>query len=142
MLMRSRNQNLLPDVFNALFDTTCTAAAMPAVNIIERENEYSIELAAAGMKREDFHITIDPTGENLIVDMEHKVEHNDETETQDKKEHYIRHEFGYTKFHRSFILPDNIDRDAITATTTDGVLTITLPKQTPTTREAREITIG
>ncbi len=141
MLMRTTNHNLFPDVFNALFDTTCTATVTPAINIIERENEYTIELAAAGMRREDLHVSLDASGDNLIVNLEHKSESNGE-KTEGNKERYLRHEFGYTKFHRTFFLPDNVDRDAITAGAHDGVLTITLPKRVAPQHEARVIEIA
>jgi len=142
MLVR-RNQNWLPDVFNDFFDVlpmpkTCTTA--PAINVIEKEDEYDVEIAAPGMTRDDFKVTLDEE-DNLVVDVEKKLENK----TQDEKNggHYLRREFSYTTFHQHLLLPDDVDREHIAATVQHGVLTVTLPKVKPeqTKRESKVIDI-
>ena len=149
MYLTRRNQNWLPEVFNTLFDTDMFPAKVnttsPAINVIERENEYSVEIAAPGMTREDFKVTLDQE-QNLVVDLEKKVENPAETEeVKDTKPsgRYLRREFSYTKFHQTLLLPEDVDREGISASCEHGVLTVTLPKLTPEqkTQEARVIEV-
>ena len=116
----------MPEVFNDFFDTDFmprTNATAPAINVKETEHNYTVELAAAGMKKDDFNINIDAGG-NLHIKMEKKNEKNEE----EKKEHYLRREFSYTKFEQTLLLPDDVDKEKIAANVSDGVLTIDLPK--------------
>jgi len=117
---------------------TCTTA--PAINVIEKEDEYDVEIAAPGMTRDDFKVTLDEE-DNLVVDVEKKLENK----TQDEKNggHYLRREFSYTTFHQHLLLPDDVDREHIAATVQHGVLTVTLPKVKPeqTKRESKVIDI-
>ncbi len=128
--MYNRNQNWLPSMFNDLFDTfvpTVKSTTAPAVNVIEKENEYDVELAAPGMTKEDFKVMLDED-ENLKVSLEKKVE----KESTDKETgHYLRREFSYTSFNQTLLLPDDVDREKITATVENGVLTVVLPKLKP-----------
>ena len=137
MYLARRNQNWLPEVFNTLFDTdmfprmhnmSCTA---PAINVIEKDNEYDVQLAAPGMTREDFKVTLDED-ENLVVDLEKKTEATHDNKNEEKPaERYLRREFSYTKFHQTLLLPEDVDREKITASVEHGVLTVVLPKYTP-----------
>ena len=74
MYLTRRNQNWLPEVFNTLFDTdmfpkmNMSTTTSPAINVIEKDNEYDVELAAPGMTRDDFKVTLDEE-ENLVVDL-------------------------------------------------------------------------
>jgi len=68
-------------------------------------------------------VNIDDNG-NLEVAIENKLEHKEER----KKEHYLRREFSYSNYQQSYVLPDDVDRDRISAKVTDGVLEINLPK--------------
>ena len=121
-----RTNNWIPAVFNDLFDTdflpktNCTA---PAINVKENDKAYIVELAAPGMKKEDFNVHINDEG-NLVVKMESKTEKKDE----DKTTRYLRREFSYSKFEQTLILPDDVKRDAISAKVEHGVLTVELPK--------------
>ena len=118
----------MPEVFNDFFDTDFmprTNATAPAINVKETEHEYTVELAAPGMKKDDFNINIDNDG-NLHIKMEQKNEKKDEN----KKEHYLRREFSYSNYQQTYILPDNVDKDKISAKVNDGVLEIKLPKFT------------
>ena len=121
----SRN-NWMPEVFNDFFDTdfmTRTKATAPAINVKETEKDYTVEVAAPGMTKDDFNVNIDKDG-NLHIHMESKNEKKDE----DKKSHYLRREFSYSKYEQTLLLPDDVNKDAIEAKVNDGVLTVTLPK--------------
>lgn len=116
----------MPDVFNDFFDNdfmTRANATAPAINVKESEKDYTVELAAPGLKKEDFNVNIDKDG-NLHINMESKNEKKDE----DKKSHYLRREFSYSKYEQTLLLPDDVNKDAIEAKVNDGVLTVTLPK--------------
>ena len=121
-----RTNNWIPAVFNDLFNTeflpktNCTA---PAINVKESDKAYIVELAAPGMKKEDFNVHINDEG-NLVVKMESKAEKKDE----DKNTRYLRREFSYSKYEQTLILPDDVKRDAISAKVEHGVLTVELPK--------------
>jgi len=137
MYLTRRNQNWLPEVFNTLFDTdmfpkmNMSTTTSPAINVIEKDTEYDVELAAPGMSRDDFKVTLDED-ENLVVDLEKKVE-TQQGDDKEKKDagRYLRREFSYTKFHQTLLLPDDVDREKISATCEHGVLRVVLPKFAP-----------
>lgn len=141
MMPMMRNSAWLPTVFNDIFDSNfipkanCTA---PAINVKETDKGYTVELAAPGLKKEDFNVHINDEG-NLIVKMEQKQENKEE----DKNARYLRREFSYSKFEQALILPDDVDKNKIAAKVEHGVLTVELPKQEETkTKVARQIAIG
>jgi len=141
MMPMMRNSAWLPTVFNDLFDTefmpkaNCTA---PAINVKENDKAYTVELAAPGMKKEDFNVHINDDG-NLIIKMEQKQEQKEE----DKSVRYLRREFSYSKFEQTLILPDDVEKSKISAKVEHGVLTVELPKVEETkVKVARQITIG
>ena len=128
---RRNNQNWLPSIFNDFFDNEWLEkrnTTSPAVNIIEDENEYKVEVAAPGMTKEDFKVHINEDNE-LIVTMEKKAEQKEEDK---KKGTYLRREFSYTKFQQSLLLPDNVVREKIAAKVENGVMTIEIPKKKET----------
>lgn len=119
----------MPEVFNDFFDTDFmprTNATAPAINVKETEHDYTVELAAAGMKKDDFNINIDADG-NLHIKMEKKNEKKEE----EKKEHYLRREFSYSNYQQSYTLPEDADREKISAKVADGVLEVEIPKLAP-----------
>lgn len=130
----------LPTVFNDLFDAEYMPkanATAPAINVKETDKSYIVELAAPGMRKEDFDVNINHEG-NLIIKMDHKQEANEE----DKKARYLRREFSYTKFEQTLILPEDVHKDKISARVNDGVLTVELPKiQKEEVKVARQITV-
>lgn len=135
----SRN-NWMPEVFNDFFDTdfmTRTKATAPAINVKETEKDYTVEVAAPGMTKDDFNVNIDKDG-NLHIHMEAHTEKKEE----DKKSHYLRREFAYSKFEQTLLLPDDVEKEAIAARVNDGVLTVTLPKMAkPESPAARQIEV-
>ena len=124
--MRRYEQNWLPEIFNDFFANdwmTRTNATAPAINVIEDDKDYKVEVAAPGMNKEDFKVNV--TDDNyLVLTMEKKNESKDE----DKKRKYLRREFSYHKFEQSLALPENANKDEIKATVNDGILTIAIPK--------------
>ncbi len=125
--MRRTSDSWLPDIFNDFFDNswmerpTYTA---PAINVIETEKEYEVELAAPGLDKEDFRVHVDADN-NLHIEMEKKAE------TKEGKKHgrFLRREFSYEKFQQTLLLPDDVDAEKIEAKVEKGVLMVTLPKK-------------
>ena len=110
-----RNQNWLPSIFNDFFDNDWMEkanATAPAINVLENEKEYKVELAAPGMTKEDFDVHID----------------ENEKKEDEKNGRYLRREFSYSKFQQTMILPEDVDKEKISATVNNGVLDIELPK--------------
>ena len=129
----------LPEVFNDFFynnNMPKINATAPAINVLENETEYTVELAAPGLRKEDFDISINNDGD-LVIKMEKK------NEVKDEKAHYLRREFAYSKYEQTLILPDDVDKDKVGARMSDGVLNITLPKLNKSVQEvARQIEVG
>ena len=129
----------LPEVFNDFFynnNMPKANATAPAINVLENENEYTVELAAPGLRKEDFDISINNDGD-LVIKMEKK------NEVKDEKAHYLRREFAYSKYEQTLILPDDVNKDEVGAKMNDGVLNITLPKLNKSVQEvARQIEVG
>lgn len=126
MMPMMRTNSWIPTVFNDLFYNDLMPKinqTAPAINVKESDKAYTVELAAPGMKKEDFNVHIDDEG-NLVVKLESKQDHKEE----DKNTRYLRREFSYTKFEQTLILPDDVKKDAISAKVENGVLTVELPK--------------
>lgn len=120
-----RNQEWLPSFFNDFFDNNWMMKAnstAPAINVIENEKDYKVELAAPGMVKDDFKITLNPDNE-LVIEMEKKSEAKEEY-----KEKYLRREFSYSKYQQAILLPDNVEKDKISAKMENGILFIEIPK--------------
>jgi len=131
-LVKRNSDNLFPSLFDNFFSRdwmdwnnsnySSTNTTLPAVNVREDDHEFTIEVAAPGMKKNDFNINLD--NNQLTISSEIK----NENETKDGK--YSRKEFSYQSFRRSFRLPvDLIDGDKIEAKYDEGILCIHLPKK-------------
>lgn len=124
--------NWIDDIFSAdpfpsVFTTNFyTGISSPKVNIKETKDDYFVEMAVPGMKKDDFNIDLD--NKVLSISTEYKEE------SENTEDNYTRREFGYASFKRTFSLPESIDDSKIKATYTDGILTIQLPKR----EEAKE----
>lgn len=125
------------DVFDSLINDSRLndrfTNKVPAVNIAESENEFHIELAVPGLKKEDFKISLDKNV--LSVSAEKKVENVDET----KK--YSKREYSYNSFVRTFTLPETADQAKIDAQYNDGVLTLSVAKKEEAKAQSREIAV-
>ena len=135
MVPARRNQNWLPSIFNDFLGNDWLVerrnATAPAVNILENDDEYKVEVAAPGMTKEDFKVHLNEDNE-LIISMEKKNESKEED--KEHKGTYLRREFSYTQFQQSLLLPDNVE---------NGVMTIEIPKRkvTEAAAAARRIEI-
>ena len=124
-LIRKQNP-YFPSLVDELFNqdrrvrTSSISSTMPAVNIIEQDTQFLIELAAPGNKKEDFEIEI----EDGIL----SISSSNEEENTSEKETFTRHEFSYNSFRRSFTIPESVDVSTIEANYNEGVLLIKLLK--------------
>ncbi len=134
MTLIKRTNNLFPAV-PSFFDDFFTrdlfewpkstvGSSVPAVNIKEEDEGYTVEVAAPGLAKEDFNVELD----NNVLTISSKKEIRNEE--KDEEGNYTRREFSYTSFQRSFTLPgDVVDTDKINASYKDGVLHLSLPKR-------------
>jgi HSP20 family protein len=106
---------------------------IPAVNIKEEEKSFLLELAAPGLKKEDFKINVE---KNLLT-----ISSEVKTENEEKSESYTRQEFSFNSFSRSFKISENIMVDDISANYEDGILKVNLPKNVDA-KLSREIKIA
>lgn len=123
---RNYHQTWMPDIFNDFFDNTWMErpkATCPAINVLETPEAYQLELAAPGMTKADFDVHLDDDGD-LVIHMQKK----ENKENEQNKGHYVRREFSYTQFQQTMLLPEDTNREAISAKVQDGVLTVTMPK--------------
>jgi len=142
---RRFNQYGLTDFFNDFFENKAlekVTGTAPAMNVMENDKEYKLEVAAPGMCKDDFKVHLNKDG-NLVIEMEKK---NCECKgkDEDKKEcRFLRKEFSYSKFSQTLLLPDNAEKEGIEAQVNNGVLSVTIPKQEKTKAEdtKREIEI-
>lgn len=125
------------DVFDNFLNDTFLSDRMisrvPAVNISESEGNYHIELAAPGLKKEDFKINLD---KNVL-----SISAEQELEEKDEKKNYSRREYSYNSFVRSFNLPDSVDQSNIEAQYQNGILKINVAKREEAKYQSREIAI-
>ena len=134
------NNALLPgfnDVFESIFNDTFfndrMVTRVPAVNISETENNYHVELAAPGLKKDDFKLNLERN--QLTISVEQSAEH------EDNHKNYSKREYSYSSFVRSFTLPESADDNKIDATYTDGVLRIDIAKREEAKTVRRRIAI-
>ena len=137
----NRNKGLLDpglnDIFESFFNDSFFADRMvsrvPAVNIDEAEDEYHIELAAPGLKKDDFKISLDRNFLNISVEKK--------SEEKENGKKFNKREYNYHSFVRSFSLPDSADDAHIEATYYDGILRINVAKKEEAKMLTREIAV-
>jgi len=135
-----RNNTLMPgfnDVFDSIFNDTFfndrMVTRVPAVNISESENNYHVELAAPGLKKDDFKLNLERN--QLTISVEQSSDH------QDNQKNYSKREYSYSSFVRSFTLPESADDGKIDASYTDGILRIDIAKREEAKAVRRQIEI-
>lgn len=106
----------------------------PAASIVENENEYVISADLPAVAREDVNVSVE--NNVLTIKGERRYEKTAEEETEHRRETYLG------VFERCFSLPEDVDTDAISAESRDGVLRVRIPKVKPTQPEVRQITIN
>ena len=140
----TKNRMYGSPVFNRFFDGfadtdlskffgTDIFVSAPAVNVVQTEKGFRIEMAAPGFHKDDFSLSVD--NGTLKIKGEHKAE------TEDKTEKFTRREFRFGSFERKFTLPENTDQENIEAKYTDGILTITIPRNEET-KQTKEIRVA
>jgi len=140
--IRKQNLNWLPSVFSDFFNDDwfpmrTTPPAVPAINVKENDKAFELEMAVPGMSKEDFHVHVNDK-DQLVVSVEKKDE-----KKEDKASKFLRREFNFTHFEQTLLLPEVVNREAITAKVCHGVLHIELPKleNLPTKEPTRVIEI-
>jgi HSP20 family protein len=108
-----------------------SSVTLPAVNIKELNSQFEIELAAPGMKKDDFEIEV----EDGVL----SISSTQEEEQVNEKGKFTRREFSYSSFRRSFSLPDSVDPTNIDATYKEGVLLVLLPKHKEAQPQPRKL---
>ncbi len=142
-----KTSNLIkPAVFNSMLDKFYRTnfgdwwndnlmETIPAVNIKENKDNFSIEMAVPGMKREDFKINLE--GDLITISSEK------ENESKEEQKGYTKREYNYSSFSRSFTLPAAANTDMINARYADGVLNLTIPKREEAAKAAaKKITVS
>lgn len=127
MAIIRRTNSWLPSIFNDFFGNEWmeqSSRSVPAVNIQQNDNGFTVEVAAPGMTKEDCVVRLDENN-NLVIEFEKKTEQED----KDKKGAYLRREFSYSQFKRTMVLPDNVEKDQISAKVENGVLSVQIPTQ-------------
>lgn len=116
---------MFDEVFNDLMSGSISgkgSALLAPVNIMETENGFQIQFAVPGFKKEDFKIEVN----DLLLTVSAEVE----SKTEEENNRFTRREFKRSAFKRSFNLPENIDKEAMKATYTDGILVLDLARKT------------
>jgi HSP20 family protein len=122
------------DIFGEMLNSDIRKWNVPAVNIAESEKEFKLLMAAPGLNKEDIKITIEEN--RLTISAEQKKEASVE------KEKYSRKEFSFTNFSRSFMLPENVNIDAVKADYENGIMTVLIPKVEESKPKTKEIKIS
>ena len=144
MSTRSLSRSSFPSVFDDFFkpwnqwfdDNGGSKSMLPAVNVTETKNQYSVKLAVPGMDKKDFKIDIE--GRMLTISAEK------ETQTEKEEEKYSRREYNYSSFSRSFNLPEDVEEERIQASYTNGELVLNLPRKqhNGTDSKAKQISVS
>ena len=129
---RFNSQYGLTDFFNDFFENKAlekVTGTAPAMNVIENEKEYKLEVAAPGMCKDDFKVHLNKDG-NLVIEMEKKDCgcKGKENEGEKRECRYLRKEFSYSRFSQTLLLPDNADKEKIEAQVNNGILRVVIPK--------------
>lgn len=142
-LLTKRKPVQVPSIFSDFFDGDSflnwdvpvvkgmgVASRIPATNIRDEEQQYVIELAAPGLQKDDFSVEVE--NNRLVVSSEK------EESTEEEQDNYVRNEFRYDAFKRTFTLPDSVDIEKIDAEYNNGILTVYLPKVEVTKSNAKK----
>ncbi|TVQ86820.1 MAG: Hsp20/alpha crystallin family protein [Bacteroidetes bacterium] len=130
MLPTLRSRFNMPSIFDEFFGRDFNTGlsedranmTIPAVNVLEDHDNFKIEVAAPGLEKRDFKIDLD--NNMLSISSEKEFKHEEEKDGK-----FMRREFAYASFKRSFTLPESVDADKIKANYKEGVLHITIPKR-------------
>jgi len=140
-MLVKRQSNFLPTLVNGFWEDDLFPSfeqdwnLTPAVNIVEGDQNFRVEVAAPGLNKEDFKVHVE---KNIL---EISAEKKNEKEVHNRK--YLRREFSYSEFRRTFSLPSHADAEKIEATHRNGILTVEIPKKDETRVNPRkQITVS
>lgn len=126
--------NIVDDFFGKDFMTNFfepqTGISVPAVNIAENKESFRIEVAAPGLEKDDFKVEMENNVLSISCEKEKKNEVNED--------HYMRREFSYSSFSRTFTMPETVDADKINASHKNGILEIVVPKKEEAKQKAKK----
>lgn len=142
-LLKWQNDNKMTPSLNSLFndwfddsyfDKIAVGTSIPAVNIQDNDRDFVVSIAAPGLKKDDFKISLN---HNLLT-----ISSEQKSEKEDKEEgKYTRKEYNYSSFSRSFTIPETVEVDQIDAKYENGELKITLPKKEKAVKIVKEIAV-
>ena len=129
---RFNSQYGLTDFFNDFFENKAlekVTGTAPAMNVLENDKEYKLEVAAPGMCKDDFKVHLNKDG-NLVIEMEKKdcCCKGKEKDEEKKDCRFLRKEFSSSKFSQTLLLHDNADKEGIEAQVNNGILKVIIPK--------------
>jgi len=139
--LSKRTQTWLPEIlFNDWFNDSVFGGqrtiTSPALNIVEKENGFLVELAVPGLVKDNIKVDINKENQ-LVISAEKK------TESEEKEKRFLRQEFAYSQFVKTLTLPDDVDKDGVKATYENGILSVEIPrKHKPVTDETKSIAIS
>ena len=132
-LLRRNTDNWLPSIFDDMFKSdwmdngnsgmSRIGTSVPAVNVSENDDNFTLEVAVPGKTKKDFDLELD----NGVLTI--SSEQKNEEEKKDNNGKFTRREFSYSSFKRAFTLPETVNQEKISAEYKDGVLIINLPKR-------------
>jgi HSP20 family protein len=125
--------DIFESFFNDAFLSDRMTSRVPAANISETSDHFRIELAAPGLKKDDFKLNLEQNV--LSISVEQRQENNDQQKS------YSKREYSYNSFVRSFTLPDSVDDTNIAAEYTDGILKINIAKREEAKTVRRQIEV-
>ena len=132
MTLVKRNNSLFPSVWNGIIDSELLDPGFfgisnknVPINILNQDTHFDIEIAAPGLKKEDFELSLD----DYTLTVETKFAEEDGAEKQDSSKKYLRREFNRPAFKRSFTLPKTVDLEKISAKYDQGILFVTIDKK-------------
>lgn len=139
MTVLRSNLDVLPEIFGNLMGYNYkNHTSTSAMNVIENNDNYVLEIAAPGMTKENVILNLD---ENNNLKLQMKKESAEQTEKQEVR--YLRKDFSYTNpLEQAFILPDDVSKERINAKVENGILYVTLPKFTEEEKQKIERTIA
>lgn len=141
-LIKRNTDSWLPSIFDDMFKTDWMeggttmnriGTSVPAVNVSETDDNFTLEVAAPGKSKKDFNLELD----NGVLSI--SSEQKQEDEQKDKNGRFTRREFSYSSFKRAFTLPETVDEEKISAQYKDGVLVVTLPKREEAKVQAKRL---